>query len=261
MKENSNLISSIMGMPRSRVTKFSAKVNDDGRITIDENMIDTCNAGAEFTLDPLTHQTMSYANKVSGLENTSGLEKVRFYPPTISDDGHTFASWRSLSFYDSHGYNLGHVISGQKTLWKHGCMLEFMYAWWLKKKVWINPWEKQHKIKGSAMDALKLKNCKTFLHKQGDNLDIQNGWIKHCKVRRWERDWNGDGRKRKDRKQRSAMKGDIDHNGIMLRTTQGWNDKHPKDQLILLDVIFYVCVFCICSICTVIMFRTKYCLW
>ncbi|KAI3787670.1 hypothetical protein L1987_42300 [Smallanthus sonchifolius] len=64
--ENSKLINSIMGLTRSRITRFSARMNEAGHVMIDENMIENGMEGGDPTQLPLTLRQSSYANKVTG---------------------------------------------------------------------------------------------------------------------------------------------------------------------------------------------------
>ncbi|KAI3741002.1 hypothetical protein L1987_58666 [Smallanthus sonchifolius] len=70
--ENSKLITSIMGLTRSRITRFSAKVNEDGHVLIDEDMIENGMEGDDPRLGKSTFGQASYANKVTGQKDNPG---------------------------------------------------------------------------------------------------------------------------------------------------------------------------------------------
>ncbi|KAI3820194.1 hypothetical protein L1987_14052 [Smallanthus sonchifolius] len=80
MSENSKLINSIMGLTRSRLTRFSARMNEAGHVMIDENMIESGMEGGDPTPEPLTFRKISYANKVTGQEDTPGEDLGIFSP-------------------------------------------------------------------------------------------------------------------------------------------------------------------------------------
>ncbi|KAI3802811.1 hypothetical protein L1987_30954 [Smallanthus sonchifolius] len=87
-EDNTMLVNSILNMSRQRVTKFSAKVNEDGGVSIDENMIEN---EAENVIDDTTMGTtlgVSYANMLTGAANKGVYqEKIQFYLPTITKEG------------------------------------------------------------------------------------------------------------------------------------------------------------------------------
>ncbi|KAI3804191.1 hypothetical protein L1987_32365 [Smallanthus sonchifolius] len=70
--ENNKLINSIMGLKRSRITRFFARMNEAGHVMIDENMIENGTEGGDPTPVPITLRQTSYANKVTGQEDTPG---------------------------------------------------------------------------------------------------------------------------------------------------------------------------------------------
>ncbi|KAI3786257.1 hypothetical protein L1987_45392 [Smallanthus sonchifolius] len=70
---NKALVNSILGMKQFKVLKFSAKMNADGKVTIDENMVEE-DQGPEVLKDPQQAQApMSYAGMLSGMEE--GIRK------------------------------------------------------------------------------------------------------------------------------------------------------------------------------------------
>ncbi|KAI3773239.1 hypothetical protein L1987_47763 [Smallanthus sonchifolius] len=79
--ENKVLVNSILGMKSFKVLKFSAKLNEDGKVTIDENMI-------EVDWDPDIRMSIptdvpqpTYASRLSGQTSTLHDEKIQYYPP------------------------------------------------------------------------------------------------------------------------------------------------------------------------------------
>ncbi|KAI3816850.1 hypothetical protein L1987_16556 [Smallanthus sonchifolius] len=88
---NSKLLSSIMGLARSRVTRFSARTNEKGHVTIDESLVTNNIDGNDHNPDPSSQNKPSYANKVTGRDNTTGNDIIKFYSPTLSEDGNPVA--------------------------------------------------------------------------------------------------------------------------------------------------------------------------
>ncbi|KAI3677373.1 hypothetical protein L1987_86999 [Smallanthus sonchifolius] len=75
---NKALVNSILGMKQFKVLKFSAKMNADGKVTIDENMVEE-DQGPEVLKDPQQAQIpMSYAGMLSGMgEDDDGFTLVQ----------------------------------------------------------------------------------------------------------------------------------------------------------------------------------------
>ncbi|KAI3740997.1 hypothetical protein L1987_58661 [Smallanthus sonchifolius] len=88
--ENSALLNSIRAMKNSKLTKFSAKMNDDGVVCIDENMIEEETIVEDIPSKEAIPQ-VSYANMVSGKTPMELEEKIQFYPPLVNNDGTRFA--------------------------------------------------------------------------------------------------------------------------------------------------------------------------
>ncbi|KAI3684035.1 hypothetical protein L1987_84557 [Smallanthus sonchifolius] len=74
--ENKVLVNSILGMKSFKVLKFSAKLNEDGKVTIDENMIEVDqdpNIGMSISTDV---PQPTYASRLSGQTSNSTLNNV-----------------------------------------------------------------------------------------------------------------------------------------------------------------------------------------
>ncbi|KAI3677388.1 hypothetical protein L1987_87015 [Smallanthus sonchifolius] len=84
---NKALVNSILGMKQFKVLKFSAKMNADGKVTIDENMVEE-DQGPEVLKDPQQAQIpMSYAGMLSGMGEGTREDKIQYYPPMITSGG------------------------------------------------------------------------------------------------------------------------------------------------------------------------------
>ncbi|KAI3714445.1 hypothetical protein L1987_73047 [Smallanthus sonchifolius] len=90
-EENTTLINSILGMTTSKITKFSAHVNKEGRVTIDENMIENSDGGNGVNNTTLATPQLSYANMVTGDNINADVGKVKFYPPLVTREGNRVA--------------------------------------------------------------------------------------------------------------------------------------------------------------------------
>ncbi|KAI3754126.1 hypothetical protein L1987_53904 [Smallanthus sonchifolius] len=88
--ENSALLNSIRAMKNSKLTKFLAKMNDDGVVCIDENMIEEETIVEDIPSKEAIPQ-VSYANMVSGKTPMALEDKIQFYPPLVNNDGTRFA--------------------------------------------------------------------------------------------------------------------------------------------------------------------------
>ncbi|KAI3684042.1 hypothetical protein L1987_84565 [Smallanthus sonchifolius] len=86
--ENKVLVNSILGMKSFKVLKFSAKLNEDGKVTIDENMIEVDqdpNIGMSISTDV---PQPTYASRLSGQTSTLHDEKIQYYPPMVNSSDH-----------------------------------------------------------------------------------------------------------------------------------------------------------------------------
>ncbi|KAI3727418.1 hypothetical protein L1987_67232 [Smallanthus sonchifolius] len=76
--ENASLINSILSMKSYRILKFSAKVNEEGKVIIDDKMIDTEESPEEINVPHPTPKQTSYANMLSGQGSSACEDKVQF---------------------------------------------------------------------------------------------------------------------------------------------------------------------------------------
>ncbi|KAI3805712.1 hypothetical protein L1987_28330 [Smallanthus sonchifolius] len=67
--DNTMLVTSILNMSKQRVTKFSAKVNEHGGVSIDENMIENEDASVKEDLVVGNTTGISYANMLTGVSD------------------------------------------------------------------------------------------------------------------------------------------------------------------------------------------------
>ncbi|KAI3755460.1 hypothetical protein L1987_55261 [Smallanthus sonchifolius] len=74
--DNSILITSILNMSKQRVTKFSAKVNEHGGVSIDENMIENAVESVQEDLVVDNTKGVSYANMLTGTADKGSLQEI-----------------------------------------------------------------------------------------------------------------------------------------------------------------------------------------
>ncbi|KAI3827120.1 hypothetical protein L1987_01184 [Smallanthus sonchifolius] len=86
-EENIMLLNSILGMKKFKLLKFLAKVNEEGVVTIDENMVDSEKSPeGNNTSQNLTPHS-SYAQMLTGQGCSAQEDKVQYYPLLLNGDG------------------------------------------------------------------------------------------------------------------------------------------------------------------------------
>ncbi|KAI3763418.1 hypothetical protein L1987_53877 [Smallanthus sonchifolius] len=82
---NKKLVNSILCMKKFKVLKFSAKLNDDGNVTIDENMVELDNGPETIPVTQAEPPQASYAYKLTGqggqTDRRSGIRQGQSYKP------------------------------------------------------------------------------------------------------------------------------------------------------------------------------------
>ncbi|KAI3675000.1 hypothetical protein L1987_84580 [Smallanthus sonchifolius] len=91
--KNTALLNSILGMKSCKLRKFSAKVNEQGVVIIDENMVQPADTTEENNPAQNEIPNTSYATILSGKNNPLREEKIQFYPP-MDDEGFTVVKRR-----------------------------------------------------------------------------------------------------------------------------------------------------------------------
>ncbi|KAI3811869.1 hypothetical protein L1987_16565 [Smallanthus sonchifolius] len=78
---NSALLQSILSMKTCKLRKFSAKVDAQGVVTIDKDMVDTGSGDTDPNISHPGAPVASYARTLTGEQTDSPKEKVQYYPP------------------------------------------------------------------------------------------------------------------------------------------------------------------------------------
>ncbi|KAI3800252.1 hypothetical protein L1987_28339 [Smallanthus sonchifolius] len=84
--KNATLLNSILRMKSCNLRKFSAKVNDHGIVTIDENMVQSEVNQVEHSPIQDEIPNSSYANIFSRKNKPLNEEKIQFYPPMVNSE-------------------------------------------------------------------------------------------------------------------------------------------------------------------------------
>ncbi|KAI3693490.1 hypothetical protein L1987_76433 [Smallanthus sonchifolius] len=84
--EDKMMVNSILSMKKFKVLKFSAKMNDEGNVIIDENMVELDNGPVTIPVTQAEPPQASYACKLTGKGGTLRDEKIQYYPP-MADRG------------------------------------------------------------------------------------------------------------------------------------------------------------------------------
>ncbi|KAI3800248.1 hypothetical protein L1987_28334 [Smallanthus sonchifolius] len=113
--ENKVLVNSILGMKSFKVLKFSTKMAQDGKVTIDENMIELDQDPDLNTASPKAIPQATYASRLSGQTSMACDDKSQYYPPMCRD----FEKWRTASLV---GYcsDMGIETCTQYSTWVMG---------------------------------------------------------------------------------------------------------------------------------------------
>ncbi|KAI3820199.1 hypothetical protein L1987_14058 [Smallanthus sonchifolius] len=82
--ENKVLVNSILGMKSFKVLKFSAKVNDDGKVTIDENMIEVDQVPDIRMRIPTDVPQVTYASRLTGIGRKLADNEVKVWCPSVN---------------------------------------------------------------------------------------------------------------------------------------------------------------------------------
>ncbi|KAI3811867.1 hypothetical protein L1987_16563 [Smallanthus sonchifolius] len=89
LKTNANrvLLNSILSMKSCKIKKFSAQVDAQGMVTIDENMVDKEQDSEETFQTHTTTPKPSYAQRLTGISGTTLEGPIQYYPPLVNSAG------------------------------------------------------------------------------------------------------------------------------------------------------------------------------
>ncbi|KAI3743666.1 hypothetical protein L1987_56728 [Smallanthus sonchifolius] len=84
---NRVLLNSILSMKSCKIKKFSAQVDAQGMVTIDENMVDKEQDSEETFQTHTTTPKASYAQRLTGISGTTLDGPIQYYPPLVNSAG------------------------------------------------------------------------------------------------------------------------------------------------------------------------------